>query len=504
MEKAVQPRRTGLIVFSSRMVSVFTGLIFLVMITRWLSPDQFGLWEFILDLVIFSSFPVGLFTYWATREVARGAMIGRTTQVLSLMLSAVGALLYLLLSLGTFSWVGSSLAPFLVGLMLIPLSFWVLSTQAVVVGHNPVIGGYATIISELAKLAVAYPMLYIFHMGINAVIIAIGVSYFAQAGFSTILLGDVAGGPVELSKGREWLKDFHVPALFALTNVLVIADTFVASIGQGGTSLAGFYQAAFQIGSVVTYSTSLSVALYPLLIRGQSGTPSRLQQSLPGQVLEFSLLFGAPMATGIIALAPKILYLLKPVYVSSTGALVLISLTGVAGLVSSVLDASLMGREDADLNKENRTKKILGSDLMFVPAANMGYSGFYLGTILVLGWLSRPVPDQVYQYAMYWALAQLLLLCALVAFKTMRLRKRTPLTLTRSVVYYLVASAAMGFVLWTVSDPFLPGDLDTLAYGLRLIGMVILGSAIYFGVLLSLDAKSRALARSVLSVLFKP
>ncbi len=497
MESVAQPRRTGLIVFSSRMVSVFTGMIFLVMITRWLSPDQFGLWEFILDLVVFSSFPVGLFTYWATREVARGAMIGRTTQVLSLLLSAAGVALYLVLTYGTYSWIGSPLTPFLLGLALVPLSFWVLSTQAVVVGHNPTIGGYATIVSELAKLAVAYPMLYIYHMGIEAVIIAIGLSYFVQAGISTILLGKARGGPVQLAKGREWLKEYHVPALFALTNVLVIADTFVASIGQGGTTMAGFYQAAFQVGSVVSYSTSLSVALYPLLLRGHS-------ERLPGQVLEFSLLFGAPMAAGVMVLAPKILSLLKPTYVSSSGALVLISLVGVAGLVSSVIDASLMGREEADLSKEDRRRRIFSSNLLFVPVANMGYSVFYLASVLILGRLSVGSSIPVYQYATYWALSQLILTCCLVAYKMRRLLKRTPLLLTRSIVYFAVSSFVMGVVLLLVSPGFLPPSLDSVEYGLRLVVLVLVGGAVYFGVLLSLDRRTRDMARVVLSTIVKP
>jgi len=55
MTSRIHLRSTGLLVFGSRLVSVVTGLGFLVMVARWLEPSKFGLWEFILDLVTFSS-----------------------------------------------------------------------------------------------------------------------------------------------------------------------------------------------------------------------------------------------------------------------------------------------------------------------------------------------------------------------------------------------------------------------------------------------------------------
>ena len=66
MTKQISVRRTGFVVFSFRIVSIFTGLAFLLMMTRTLSTAQFGLWEVVLDLVTFASYPAGLLVYWAT------------------------------------------------------------------------------------------------------------------------------------------------------------------------------------------------------------------------------------------------------------------------------------------------------------------------------------------------------------------------------------------------------------------------------------------------------
>jgi len=492
LTNTLRPRRTGLIVFTSRVISIFTGLLFLIMVTRSLMPTQFGLWEFLIDVIMFSTFPAGLFTYWATREVARGAIIGRTTQSLCLMMSLAGVILYLLLSFGVHSIIESTLAPFVAAVILVPLIYWSLATQALVLGHNPAIGAYSLMISEPAKLLAAFPLLYSFKLGINGVILSIAVSYFVQSASSTVQLRDVRKDRIDLGKAREWLKDYHVPVVYTFTYVLSIADTFVASIGAEGTTFAGFYQAAFQVATLVSYSTFLSIALYPVLLRGKS-------ERLPGKLLEFSLLFGVPMAAGTIALASKILYLLKPVYVNSSNALIILSLAAVVTLVSSVFDQTLMGRDTADLSTENRRRRLMGSDQMFVSGANAAYFVAYLSIVFVLGHLSAAGFAPVYQIVTYWALAQLLLTCILVAVKLRRVLQRTTLMITPSPAFYIASSGVMALVLLLIEGVVIPGGLNTLQYGLRLFAMVVVGSAVYFGTLTCMDRRFRVLVRAAIA-----
>ncbi len=491
MSKTLKPRKTGLIVFTARLISVFTGFLFLVMMTRSLSPTQFGLWEFLTDVVLFSTFPVGLFTYWATREVARGGLIGRTTQALCMAMSLAGVVLYVLFSYGTYSVVHSTITPFLTALILVPLVYWSLATQALVLGHNPAIGAYSLMVSEPSKLVAAYLLLYVYKVGITGVILAIAVSYFVQAGCNTLQLRDIRTDSIDLGKAKEWLKDYHVPALYTLTYVLSIADTFVASVSQGGTALAGYYQAAFQVATIVSYATFLSVALYPLLLRGSA-------ERLPEKLLEFSLMFGLPMAAGEIALAPKILYLLKPTYVDSADALVFLSLAALVGLVSSVFDQTLMGKDTADLGVEGRGKRMMGSDQMFVSAANTAYFACYLTSVFVLARLSIGDSSHVYQFAEYWGASQFLLTVALVIAKVRRVRQRTALKLSASPLFYALSSVIMGVALMAIAQNLFPTTLGTVDYGLRLLLTVVVGAALYFGVLALLDARFRSVARTAI------
>ncbi|HUI86101.1 MAG TPA: hypothetical protein VLY21_02970, partial [Nitrososphaerales archaeon] len=157
MSSTIRPRRTGALVFGARVLSVFTGALFLVMITRSLSTSQFGLWEVIADIAVFSSYPAGLLTYWATREVARGRMVGKTTLTLNLLASVLGIGIFIAFALASYSTIGASFGPFILAIILVPLTYWNQATTALVSGYDPGIGAYSLVSSEVAKLLAAYP-----------------------------------------------------------------------------------------------------------------------------------------------------------------------------------------------------------------------------------------------------------------------------------------------------------------------------------------------------------
>ena len=83
-------RSTGLLVFAARIISAFTGLLFAVMAFRWLTPAGVGTWEVIVTIVTFASYPVGVVAFWATRDIARGRMVGRTAFTVGVLLSGLG------------------------------------------------------------------------------------------------------------------------------------------------------------------------------------------------------------------------------------------------------------------------------------------------------------------------------------------------------------------------------------------------------------------------------
>ncbi len=486
-------RRTGLVVFGARIASIFTGLVFLVMITRSLSAQQFGLYEVITDLVAFSAYPAGLVAFWATRDIARGRMFGKTAVVVNLALSALGILLYVALSYFSVSRIPSaSLVNLLFALVLVPVSYLSQAANAVVTGHRPVVLGYAVIFSEAAKLAVAYPLLIVFKVGIDGVILAVMVANLAQTLASLALAGDSMASPVSLGQAKKWRDNSWLPMLTTLPYMLAIADTFVASLAAGNTVLVAHYQAAFSVATLAGYSLYLASAMYPLLLKGGS-------DEVTAMTLDLALAFGIPMAVGAAVLAKPILHLLnKSLYLDASTALGILALAALANTVTSFFDQVLLGKDRVDVDESAKFSDFVQSSILFVAKVNLALVIVYIAAVylsvaggLALG-LSTPATIEL------WALSQLGILVLGVFIKARRVRAGGKLVVPRSIGYYVVGAGIMAVVLYLLA-PFIVFGVGTFSLALELVGVGGAGIVAYGAFVLAIDKSLRGLLRKALS-----
>jgi O-antigen/teichoic acid export membrane protein len=481
-------RSTGLIVFSGRIVSAFTGLLFTVMATRWLSNTGFGTWEVIVTLVTFASYPVGTVAYWATRDIARGRMVGRTAFAASMLLSAVGLVIYFVFSFVTYSRISASVTPFLLGSLLVPLSYWAAAASAVVGGYRPSAYGTSLVIAELAKLGVAYEGLYVYRLGIEAVILALLTAYLVQSVVGTYMVRNTTAEKFDAAQVRRWSRLAWLPALSYLPTSLAVADTYVVALSHG-TAIVGTYQAAFIVASVVTYASGLVFSMYPLLLKGGD-------IRLPAVSLEFSLLFAIPMAVGCAILAGPILYLFGPNYVDGALGLAILAFMFIFNNFSLLLDQTLTGTEKADVGQTPSFGRLAGSNLLFVPIANVGYGILYLPLLFVALSYAGTSGFSVSMEVATWATVQFVATIAFVFVKLRRARGVASLLPGISVVYYVVGAALMAAVVYFSAPLIVVRSVETLAYGGRLLLMVLMGALVYFGAVYILDSKFRFLVRS--------
>ncbi len=478
---------TGLIVFAGRLVSAFTGLLFNLMAARWLSAAGFGTWEVIITVLTFASYPVGTVAYWATRDVARGRMLGRTALAAGALLSGLGLVIYFGISFVTYSAIAASVTPFLLGALLVPLSYWNAAASAIVTGYRPSVYGISLIFSELAKLGVAYEGLYVYHLGINGVILGLLTAYLVQSVVSTFMVRNTTAEKFDPAEVRRWSRLAWLPALSYLPAQLAVADTVLVAVTHGA-AVVGIYQVAFTVGSIVTYASSLAFSMYPLLLRGGD-------ERLPAISLEFSMLFAIPMAAGCIVLAGPILFVFGPQYGPGMLGLSILAVMFIFNNISLLVDQTLMGTEKVDAGKTPSLRRLAGSNLLFVPLANIGYGVVYLITLfLAVSYAATNGFGESGDVAT-WAAVQLAATFVFMLFKARRARLYAKLVPGISVAYYLVAAAVMAGAVYLLSGTVVTQGAGTLSYGLRLIAMVVFGAAVYFGVVFALDSKFREMAR---------
>jgi len=495
MTSRIGLRSTGLTVFGGYIFSAFTGLLFLIMAARWLPPAQLGLWEVIIDLVTFSSYPLGIVTYWTTRDIARGRLVGRTSFAAGMAMSVLGLLLYFVVSIVTRSsragQAAASFLPFLLGSLLVPLSYFNAVTTSIVAGYRPAVQGYQLFVSEPVKIVVAYEALYVYNLGVEGVILGLLASYLINSTFGAYMVRGATREQLQLSVAKRWLRRSWLPVVNSLPSLLLIADTYIASLGFG-TAIAGVYQPAFTVASIVGYSFYLAYALYPLLLRGGNET-------LPAIIIEFLLLFSIPMAVGGVVLAQPILHLFGAKYLAGSLGLSILSVMFLFQAVSLTVDQTLRGTEKVDTGDEKGFKSLMRSNLLYVPLVNLCAALVYLVSMFTV--LSFAFANGLGDSAAValWAAVQLCTTVFFLIIKGRRASRSAQLVRAGSPVpYYLGAAAVMGVTLALLSRVLLASSAGTLVYGLELCATVALGGAIYFGLLYAVEPRFRVMTRSIL------
>ncbi len=442
MGSQISLRQTGLVVFGARIASIFTGLVFLVIITRSLSAQEFGLYEVITDIVAFAAYPAGLVAFWATRDIARGKMFGKTALVLNVALSALGVAIYLVFSYFSAARIPSAgLGTLFFAVLLVPVSYFNQAANSVVQGHRPIVLGYAVIFSEISKLAVAYPLLVVYKVGIDGVILAVMVANLAQAISSVALAGDALSAPVSLPQGRRWLAHSWLPMLSTLPLMLGVADTYVASIAAGNTVLAAHYQAAYSVATLAGYSFYLASAMYPLLLRGGG-------ENVTAMTLDLALAFGIPMVVGAAVLATPILHLLSTQYLDASVSLAILAVSALLVTVTFVFDQTLLGRDRVDVDASARFSDYLQSSILFVAEVNLVLVVAYLVAVYAAVAAGQALGLSLPTTIDLWAIAQLALFVCSITIKGRRLRRTTRLAVPRSIGNYALGALVMGVILY--------------------------------------------------------
>ena len=89
---------TGFIAFAIRLVSIVTGLIFTLIVTRQLSVEEFGTWGLINGVIIYAVIIHPIVSYWSTRETARGEDTGKTAISTTSLFSLIGISVYIIIA----------------------------------------------------------------------------------------------------------------------------------------------------------------------------------------------------------------------------------------------------------------------------------------------------------------------------------------------------------------------------------------------------------------------
>jgi len=475
----IRVQYSGFIIFTAQILSVVTGVIFTLLLTRNTTKEQYGIWSNIFDSMGYFTLLSGLFPFWATRFVARGKEGAIKTGLLANLTVALASMtVYLPLIFLVTNALHISEAYvvlYLVASLQIVNVYMISILESCLRAVKPQAIGYGLLIEEVCKVSLAYALIVGLHQLFLGAMLSLVIAASVQALYYTRLLAKDLGQRIRWNYLREWLKGSTANFYNAVGNQLV-AFVFILLFLFGGQAARGEYQAAATFANIVGYASFLAFALYPKLLAKNSLDDVALS-------LKTMLMFAIPMAAITITMSESFLTILNVFYRAASPILILLTLDAVVLLISQFYNSLVLGIERVDdvakisLNKLARSKMFKVFTLPYIQAAIVLPTTYYVLTQLATN-------DSVQAVLYVTAIS----MCVHIAtFFGLYAIMRTSVRMTipwSSVGRYLFASAVTATALYILPHP------TTI---LATFGKVAGGVTSYAALLLMIDAEAREL-----------
>jgi len=486
LARRIRLRYTGLIVFASKIFSVFTGLAFLFFLTRNVTLTDFGIWALVMVVVSYIIFPHSVVNYWVTRYVARGIKVAKTGLAMNLVISLLGFAVSLLVSPYIAKMVNADPAYFMVGSLIIPAWYLVLSLEAIAGGCIPHIVGYGFVAFEITKVILGLITIVYMKTGLYGAFFSIVIAFLVQAAFLlTNLRGHVTDGTINLNSAKKWFEMGWIPFYASLAPFLLSLDVLIVTLFAFSSLPISLWRAALTFTTIVSYSTELASALYPKLLSG--GSEQDVETSF-----KLVLMFVIPSATGALILAEPLLRIFKWEFVEAAIILRVNVLTVVLTCVLGILNSVIIGTEKVDIEEDASFKKLLKSRLFLLPTLSYVRVFMYLPAICVVSAIivNSSIEPVYLNLPLACTLIGLFSLIPIFVYEYMLAKKSLPFHFpVKSLAKYTLASVALA----GITILFHPKT------AVQTITSVFLGAFAYFSVLFIIDKDTRQLINSIMS-----
>jgi O-antigen/teichoic acid export membrane protein len=458
---------SGLINFIIGLIRIFTGFAFILIVTRLLSPEEFGSWNLIVGLITYVLVFHHVISFWITREIARDETSGKTALFASSIFSVIGISAYIGITYFVVAQTQIQQDILLIASIIIPTQFFYSILTAINLGWKPHVTSYGLIILDVAKIPVAFILLFYYDMGIVGVIISAVVGNIASCILLAIFCRNKIRGVLNRNFLKKWTKLSWLPLFPSSISIISAFDVLVFTIIVGTTEGVGYYSAALVIAGLGSYASLISIGVYPKLL----GEKNR--EYLQNTLTVF-LYFLIPLGLISIAFAKPGLYALNPTYEIISIAVIFLTFKIILSTIFSVFSQFLKGIEKVDtrISKFSEYRK---SMLFYLPTLQLIKFSSYIGllvTVLILS-TSTSFLDLV----LYWSIIGFVIQIPFVIIISHHIRKKFNLKLEYySILKYLfsgIISFGSAFLLaneYLIYTPsifeFLPNLLLFVAYGI--------------------------------------
>jgi hypothetical protein len=486
-KEEIRLQYSGYIIFATRIVSVFTGLAFQLMVARTaleIDPTKSlnDLWLNINDLLPYFTLLAAVLPFWAMRSVAReeeGAT--KTGFIANLLISLAATAIYIpLVSLITTSLGINPKYVFLYYLVAVQITeyYAIGIAEACLRAKTPQAVGYGLLITEFSKVILGYMLIVHLRLPIEGALISLAVAFLVQTAYYLKLLKRELQQKVKWPYVKEWLKG-SMANIYNIVGGQIAAYIYILLFSYGGSGARSDYGYASFIAQVIIYSTFLAFALYPKLL------VDRNSQDITTS-LKTVLMFAVPMAAGAIAIPAALLSIIDMAYAEAAPVLVVLAVDAIINTLSAFFNYVLYGVERID-EKAMSFKELVKSRLFL--SFSFPYLQFAVTLPTAYYILTVYARNQPLNAAIYVSIINAACHFALFIVLYAVVRKMIKIDIPwNNIAKYVLASATMAIFLFMLPYP-------KRAY--LTIAVTAIGAMVYIGLLTAIDRETRMLIRSV-------
>ena len=482
---------TGLISLIGGIISIFTGIIFTLIITRSVTAEEYGTWGLILGLVTYVMLIGPIVSYWSTRDTARNIQSGKTA-ILSSMLLSIGAVsIYILISylMGNYTNVEKNVLLF--AAILIPATFVNGVLTAINLGWKPHAISYGTIAYGISSIPLALFLIYYLDFGVAGIIISVFLANIASILILFFYAKEKIANQFDKKILKKWLKFSWLPIYPGIAILVAGFDISIFTIITGSVVGLAFWAAALVLPGMITHTGLISRAVYAKLLEEKTGFMS--------QNLTLVFYFGIIFTSLVITFARPGLYALNPIYEIAAPITIILSFYVFLSVFTNIFLLSLAGVERVDKFENSTFKDYIKSKLFFPQTIRLIQTSIYVliltvGLLILVGFGSS---NQ--ELLLFWASIALVTQIPLVCILYYLVQKNImiKLEISRIVKFVLIAIGVFGLT-YVLTTQFLVYSPDIASFIPNVLMFASFGVGLYIIITYLIDNKIRNLVHAVI------
>lgn len=470
---------------------------FTVLITRKLTPEEFGLWAIMGSMISYFLIVEPIISYWTTREIARGKNIGTTSLMMSLLFSLGSIPLYVVASFYVSDINQTSFNVMLLGIFLIPCFFISQTLVGINQGHKPHATSYGTLIFETLKIPIGLGFVLYLQLGIEGAIFTTLLAYLIRIIIQFYYAKPKLKLNFDFYLVKNWFKLSPITLYSTLPHFIWSLDVMLFSIITTSSIGIAYYAISLTIASIIGHSSMISQALYPKLLSG--GSHDHVNQNL---IRLFY--FAIPLLGVVILFSKPALFVLNPIYDGLSVIVIFLAIRTFFYVINAIFYQILLGIETVDENYNTAFTKFLRSKLFTIPTIQNIHYVCYIVILVTVIFFLHENQYEIKELILIWSIISASLSIPFVIFTGILVSKSVKFKIPyKKIVIYGFVTLLMAITYFMISDYVITYDQNFFVMMPTIFFMLIICALVYVVVTYLLDSSTKLFWNSVLREFIK-